>query len=251
MSSQTGTSIFDPVLCELMYRWFAPEGGTVLDPFAGGSVRGLVAASLGHPYTGIDLSRRQIEANRAQAGLLSPEAPVPEWIAADSRTALAGIQDGVDLVFSCPPYFDLEVYSDDPADISAMSYPDFAEAYDDIIAQAVGKLRRGRFAVFVVSEVRGPTGPYRGLVPHTIRAFERAGAAFYNEIVLVNSIGSLPIRITKQFEASRKIGRTHQNVLVFVKGGAPERGWSYDREAPADPQASLWAKAAVATTGAS
>lgn len=35
-----GTSVFDPALCELMYRWFAPPGGTILDPFAGGSVRG-------------------------------------------------------------------------------------------------------------------------------------------------------------------------------------------------------------------
>lgn len=38
--ASTGTSIFDPVICEIAYRWFCPPGGTVLDPFAGGSVRG-------------------------------------------------------------------------------------------------------------------------------------------------------------------------------------------------------------------
>ena len=42
-----GTSIFDPVLCEIAYRWFCPPAGRVLDPFAGGSVRGIVAALLG------------------------------------------------------------------------------------------------------------------------------------------------------------------------------------------------------------
>lgn len=31
-------------------------------------------------------------------------------------------------------------------------------------------------------------------------------------------VGSLPIRAGKQFTASRKLGKTHQNVLVFVKG---------------------------------
>ena len=36
-----GTSVFDPFLCELAYRWRCPPGGAVLDPFAGGSVRGL------------------------------------------------------------------------------------------------------------------------------------------------------------------------------------------------------------------
>jgi hypothetical protein len=41
---------------------------------------------------------------------------------------------------------------------------------------------------------------------------------FYNEVILVTAIGSLPVRITKQFQAGRKIGKTHQNVLVFYKG---------------------------------
>ena len=34
-SEQSGTSIFDPVLCEIAYRWFSPVGGLMLDPFAG------------------------------------------------------------------------------------------------------------------------------------------------------------------------------------------------------------------------
>lgn len=49
------TSIFDPVLCELVYRWFSAEGSQVLDPFAGGSVRGVVASCLGRLYWGCDL----------------------------------------------------------------------------------------------------------------------------------------------------------------------------------------------------
>lgn len=61
------TSIFDPVLCELMYRWFCPEGGTILDPFAGGSVRGIIANYLGYHYTGIDIRQEQVDSNREQA----------------------------------------------------------------------------------------------------------------------------------------------------------------------------------------
>ena len=40
-------SIFDPALCEVIYKWFCPENGDILDPFAGGSVRGIVANYLG------------------------------------------------------------------------------------------------------------------------------------------------------------------------------------------------------------
>ena len=42
--------------------------------------------------------------------------------------------------------------------------------------------------------------------------------AYYNDAVLVTSVGSLPIRSGKIFQAGRKLGKTHQNVLVFVKG---------------------------------
>jgi hypothetical protein len=40
----------------------------------------------------------------------------------------------------------------------------------------------------------------------------------YNEAVLVTAVGSLPIRVSKQFGGYRKLGKTHQNVLVFYKG---------------------------------
>jgi hypothetical protein len=237
----SGTSIFDPVLCELAYRWWAPEGGRVLDPFAGGSVRGIVAAKLGHPYTGIDLSAAQLEANRAQAAtILAPGEPVPTWLHGDSAQldTLLPAGEMYDMVWSCPPYFDLEVYSDDPADLSNMEWPAFMLAYDAVIEAACRRLLPERFAAFVVSEVRDPTGAYRGLVPYTIHAFQRAGMRYYNEAVLVNSAGSLPLRVTKYMEASRKLGRAHQNVLCFVKGEAP-RGWSYDRAAPPSPQLDL------------
>lgn len=214
----TGTSIFDPVLCELAYRWFCPPGGQVLDPFAGGSVRGIVASKLGRRYFGCELRAEQVEANRVQAMTICDD-PVPEWFIGDSRdiaSHAAGIE--ADFLFSCPPYADLEVYSDDPADLSTLDYAEFREAYFQIVAESAKLMRDDRFACFVVGEVRDKRGAYYGFVPDTIEAFRRAGLAYYNEAILVTAAGSLPIRAGKQFEATRKVGKTHQNVLVFVKG---------------------------------
>lgn len=218
-AGQTGTSIFDPVLCELAYRWFCPPGGQVLDPFAGGSVRGIVASRLGRRYFGVDLSARQVAANQKQGEAICVTPPAPEWAVGDSRelaTIAAGIE--ADFVFSCPPYADLEIYSDDPADISTMAYPAFREAYAAIVAAACALLKPDRFACFVVGDVRDKRGFYRNLPGHTIEAFQAAGLSLYNEAILVTVAGSLPIRAGKQFEASRKLGKTHQNVLVFCKG---------------------------------
>ena len=44
------------------------------------------------------------------------------------------------------------------------------------------------------------------------------GVGYYNDIILYTVIGSLPVRVTKQFEPYRKIGKVHQNILVFYKG---------------------------------
>ena len=213
----SGTSIFDPVLCEIAYRWFCPQGGTVLDPFAGGSVRGVVASRLGRAYVGVELRAEQVAANEAQAAL--GLGPTPRWITGDSRD-IGALAKGVaaDLVFSCPPYWNLEVYSDDPADLSTLSKEQFFAEYAKIIAASVAQMKNDRFAVWVIGDVRDAQGFYANLPGRTVEAFEAAGARFYNDAILVTAVGSLPIRVGRQFTISRKLGRTHQNVLVFCKG---------------------------------
>lgn len=220
----SGTSIFDPVLCELAYRWFCPPGGIVLDPFAGGSVRGIVAWKLGRGYSGVELRPEQAEANYAQAEVIFAEETADvliEWKVGDALDVKELCPGLYDMVFSCPPYFDLERYSDDPRDLSNMDYPTFLRVYRNIIAQSCSMLRDNRFAVWVVGDVRDrDTGNYRNFVGDTVEAFRMAGLHYYNEAVLLTAVGSLPIRVGKQFTGYRKLGKTHQNVLVFLKGDA-------------------------------
>jgi DNA modification methylase len=217
---QTGTSIFDPVLCEIAYRWFCPENGLILDPFAGGSVRGIVAAKLNRQYIGHELRNEQVEANRIQGDdICSNDLFVPAWIAGDSLNIDKTCKDiKADFIFSCPPYADLEVYSDDPKDLSTMDYKDFKSVYFEIIKKSCAQLKENRFACFVVGDVRDKKGNYLNFVADTIQAFLDAGLNYYNEAILVTAVGSLPIRSAKTFTASRKLGKTHQNILVFVKG---------------------------------
>lgn len=210
-----GTSVFDPVLCELAYRWFCGHG-QVVDPFAGGSVRGIIAAQLGLNYWGCDLRAEQVAANREQAATIC-DAVMPTWVCGDSMETLADAP-AADFIFSCPPYGDLEVYSDDPADLSNMEWHTFVAAYKRIIMRAVGRLKQDRFACFVVGDFRDNKGFYRDFVSTTIRAFEECGARLYNEAILATPVGSACMRVTKQFDASRKMAKTHQNVLVFCKG---------------------------------
>lgn len=211
-----GTSIFDPVLCELACRWFCPNGGQIVDPFAGGSVRGVVASALGRDYWGCDLRREQVDANEQQAKEIIPTY-LPEWVCGDSLETLDSAPQA-DLVFSCPPYGDLEIYSDDPADLSNMEWHTFLAAYKRIILKSVKRMKQDSFACFVVGDFRDKKGFYRNFVSETIAAFVDCGANLYNEAILVTPVGTAAMRVTKQFESGRKLAKTHQNVLVFCKG---------------------------------
>lgn len=212
-----GASIFDPVLCELLYKWFCTNGGSVLDPFAGGSVRGIVASILGYKYTGIDLREDQVAANVKQVLSMELE-QYPTYFIGDSNEVLDTVCEKQDFIMSCPPYADLEKYSDDPKDLSNMDYKDFKDVYFSIIKKSVAQLKDDRFACFVVGDVRDKKGFYYNFVSDTIQAFKDAGMELYNEIILVNVVGSLAIRVRRQFNGGRKVGKMHQNVLVFYKG---------------------------------
>lgn len=209
-------SIFDPALCEVLYHWFVPDNGTILDPFAGGSVRGIVANYLGYKYTGIDIRQEQIDSNRTQAIDILDINNQPNWYVGDSNKVLDDFNTKFDFVFSCPPYADLEVYSDIEGDISNMPYHNFIKAYDEIISKSCNLLKDGGYACFVVGEVRDKSGNYIGFVPDTINAFRKCGMKFYNEAILLNPIASASMRANGNMK-SKKLVKVHQNILIFKK----------------------------------
>jgi DNA modification methylase len=226
------TSIFDPHLCEVLYTWFSNESHHILDPFAGGSVRGVVASMLGREYTGIDLRPEQIDANNKQwEDIKQVGYPLkgynhkadPIWIPGDSVKMLDDIEDeSKDLIFTCPPYADLEVYSQDEADISNMNYEDFNQFYGEILSKSVNKLKDNRFAVVVIGEARNKQGNYYNLIGDTITHMKNAGCHLYNELIYITPGGTLPILAGRPFKATRKVGKHHQNALVFLKGDVVE-----------------------------
>ena len=213
------TSIFDPALCELMYKWFCNEGGKILDPFAGGSVRGIVAHYLKYYYVGIELRQEQVDANRENAADILPVNNRPSWHVGDSDLILDDeFLYEFDMVFSCPPYMDLEVYSDDENDLSNMTDEKFIEKYKSIIKKSCSKLKKEGYAVFVVGDVRDKkTGFYKDFIGITKQAFYDAGMSLYNDAILLNPIASASMRAGKVFEAGKKLTKVHQNILVFKK----------------------------------
>ena len=217
-----GTSVFDPVLTEALVRWYSPEGGQVIDPFAGGPVRGLVAGMLGRRYLGQDLNTPQINANRHRLGEILNDGwhlpQLPVWHAGDSSEGFPAPDGPADMILTCPPYGDLEVYGDQPGELSRMAWFDFCDAYTSALMGAASRLAADRFACIVVGNFRDKGGKLRDLVGATTDGMAAAGLEFYSDAVLLNMGGSAPMRASAHFGGGRKLTRLHQYVLVYVKG---------------------------------
>jgi len=214
------TSIFDPVICEIIYKWFCPDGGTILDPFAGGSVRGIVANYLGYKYSGIELREEQCISNREQAMDILELTNQPQWYCGDSEQVLSDKWNiEFDLLFSCPPYMNLEVYSDLPDDLSNMSDNDFIIKYNEIIKKSCKLIKKGGYAVFVVGDLRDKKGYYKDFTGITKKAFMDCGMKLYNELILIEPVGTKAMTMERGFK-NGKLAKVHQSIYIFYKPNA-------------------------------
>lgn len=211
-----GVSILNPTLCEVICRWFGIPGGMCFDCFAGDTVFGIVSSMCGMHYTGIELRQEQVDFNSSR---MLANGLNGIYICDDGRNVLDHIPEkSQDLLFSCPPYFNLERYSDDPRDASNQkNYADFLDLIDTAYTNALQCLKDNRFAVIVIGDVRDKDGLFFGMPSDIIDIFEANGAKLYNHAILVNNATTAPIRANRNMR-TRKLVTTHQEVLVFYKG---------------------------------
>lgn len=213
----SGVSILDPVLAEIAVRWFSPDGSSsIFDCFAGDTVFGYVASYLGNRFTGIELREEQASLNNTRVKQINSDS---HYFCDDGQNVADHIHyETQDLLFSCPPYYDLEVYSDKENDASNQeTYEDFLCILENAFKSSIKCLKVDRFAFIVVGDIRDKNGFYYRFHDDIKRIFTNNGMGLYNELVLVEPLGTLPQRVGNSMK-NRKIGKCHQNVLVFYKG---------------------------------
>lgn len=82
---------------------------------------------------------------------------------------------------------------------------------------AIKCLKEDRFAVIVCGDIRDKNGAYYCFPDDIKRIFVKNGCVLYNDIILIDPVGSAIYR-AKKYMKNRKVVKTHQNVLVFYKG---------------------------------
>jgi DNA modification methylase len=213
-----GVSLLDPVLSEIVNLWFGLQNSKTFDCFAGDSVFGYVSSYMGNSFTGIELRQEQTNLNNERIKGFNSK-----YICDDGRNILNHIEENSqDLLFSCPPYFDLEVYSDMSNDASnQQNYEDFLKIIDTAFTNAIKCLKENRFAVITVGDIRDKKGNYYRFPDHIKDIFNRNNLTLQNELILIEPIAFGAMRAEGNMKF-RKITKCHQNVLVFFKGNPKE-----------------------------
>jgi DNA modification methylase len=221
-SIYTGShSVFPAPLCEwIILRYGGSSGGLILDAFAGGPPRAVVAALMGYKYLGYDIRQEQIDENLRVVNTLGIAGSI-NYQCSDG-TILSGCADNsCDFAISCPPYYDLEQYSDLPNDLSNM--PDYKTFDESMLrcAQAHFRVMKpGAFVCIVTCPFRvggnKDENELRDFPGDTISNFREAGFMLWQKIVLSRNFASAACRSTTSWKGKKLVPR-HEELLVFRK----------------------------------
>lgn len=206
-------SIFNPHFAQMILSAYCPPQAKIYDPFAGGGTRGFIAVSMGHTYAGRELRQNEVDRIHKQMDMLGKRFTL---YCGDARLD-PPIENYYDFCYTCPPYFNLEIYSDSPEDLSnANSYEQFLMGIKATLASVYKALKSNSLACFVVGNFRDSKGNLTHFSGDTIRLAKEVGFYLHDEIVLWSASGNA-VQRCGNFLANRKSVRVHEYLLVFKK----------------------------------
>ena len=207
------SSIFNPHLAQMILSAYCPLNAKIYDAFGGGGTRGFIASAMGHDYTGIEIRENEVERILGQQNELNQQFNI---ICADSRTY--EIDESVyDFSYSCPPYYDLEVYSDLAGDMSnATTYDDFLNMLRESLRVTYKGLKVGSLCIWVVGNFRDKEKNLTHFSGDVIRLGKEVGFDLHDELIFWGASGSAVLR-SGNFVANRRSVRVHEQIIIFKK----------------------------------
>lgn len=205
-------SVFNPHLAQMVLSAYAPLNGKIYDAFGGGGTRGYIATKMGFEYTGVEL--REEEYNRVKEQMKKWNIYF-NFVLEDSIKYKP--KEKFDFAFTCPPYYDLEVYSEMEEDLSnAKTYDEYLEMLKKVINNIYDCLKEDCFAVFIIGNFRNKKGELVHLNGDLIRISKEIGFKLWDELIWQ---GASNVALTRcgKFEKNRKSVRMHEYIIVLKK----------------------------------
>ena len=217
-SLNSNVSVLDPVACDVILRFFIPKDGKrVYNPFGGGVQFGFVTGSYGYEYLSSEIRQNQCDANNS----ICQDFKNTKWIKSDSSKYKPNKK--YDLIFTCPPYYQVEDYLDYDGkppygELNALpTYKEFMNTLFTGYKNAIEVLKDDCFFVVMTGDSRDKNGAYYGCEAEHELFFKEQGLHIYNKIIY------LECEFTRLAHAKttlhyRKFPKREQKILVFYKG---------------------------------
>ena len=221
-------SVFPAPLAEwIILRYSGNPGGVILDAFAGGPPRAIVSALMGYKYVGYDIRQDQIDENLKVLNRLGNINSV-NYICGDGTLLGDSSDNSFDFGLTCPPYFDLEQYSNLPNDLSNLpDYQTFDHAMLNCAKAHYRVMKPSSFVCIVTCPFRvggnKDENELRDFPGDTVRNFRAAGFMLWQKIVLSRNFASAAVRSTTSWKGLKLVPR-HEELLVFRKPSGGKNG---------------------------
>lgn len=208
-------SEFHAGLTENILRYWSMEGSRIVDPFSGRVTRAVVSSELKRDYYGYEISPRTYE--RVQNHL--KEHDIDTTIYNDDGILLKKTPDNfADLVFTCPPYYNIEKYESIDGQLSDEdSYESFIEKMKVSSNNCHRVMKEGGFLVWVVGDFR-EGGLLRNFHGDMINLFEESGLILHDIIVIENISPFAALQLGK-VASKRYTSKIHEYIIVMRKEG--------------------------------
>lgn len=144
-------SSFNPSVAEAIIKYWSKKGDLIVDPFSGRSTRAFVALTLNRQYVGYEISNYALN-QMMDNFLIKSKGTVYN---ADGCKLENTNDEEADLVFTCPPYFNLEKYESVPGQLSDIKhYNEFLERIDECLSNCYRVLKNNKYCIWVVGDFR-------------------------------------------------------------------------------------------------
>jgi transposase-like protein len=194
--------VFRPVVAKFMYETYCPKGGRTWDPCSGWGGRLMGAAAAGVHYVATDVEPETVEGNRRLADALGFKEHT--LVLQEAQTFETS---NIDMVFTSPPYFDVEHYGSSASQSFRVftKFEDWvAGFFKPVLERSFSVLKPGGVAAFNVANIHRR----KEVFPLPDRTVEEAkGAGFVHETTLWMPLSGL----------NRSKERRRELILIFRK----------------------------------
>lgn len=210
-------------LPELAYRvisFWSNEGDVLVDPMAGDGTRGMMSWALGRNTHMFDCDTKQcrilskrVRESTIITGIDKHNDAELMFAQCDSRH-MPIASEFADIVFSCPPYWNKEVWRGDGQLSKLDNYEEFMIGLSEIFKDCFRILKKDKFMVMVVGDFRD-SGKYYTFHNDVIKYSENIGFTLW-DIVISKITTNISVKLPQALEFRRTV-KNHEYILVFKK----------------------------------